>query len=348
MNGGEGFFDFPPDWKEHWEGMPAFCQADLPSWQSVMVHFRGPEDRDAFGRLIGRKLTDKTRSIWWPREEISSMADKRFISGKPHPPRWPVYVPSKGRWDTCHTVRSLDAVGVPYCVVVEPQEADAYAAAVGRDKLLILPHRDRGLVVTRNWIWDYARDVGVARFWTMDDNICGFYRLFDNIKIPVACGNFLTAMEQFAERYDNVPMLGMNYFMFASRKDVLPPFYLNTHVYSNMLIQTDARNPGGAPYRNEGDDTDMCLRVLKDGLCTVLFNAFLIFKSTTMSVEGGMTPHYQGNGRWEMAEELRKKYCSRFKRNRLKRRPGAFIPKGSCEFGMHLQIDDEGNDAESV
>ena len=259
---------------------------------------------------------------------------------------------------------SLDRIGVPYTVVVEAQEFDNYAAVLGPERLLVLPHRDEGLVVTRNWIWDYALASGTPRFWTMDDNIQGFYRLNRNFKIPVASGTILRAVEDFTERYENVPISGLQYFMFASRKTAVPPLSLNTRVYSNMLIETDARDPSGKPYRNEGffnDDTDLCLRVLKDGLCTILFNAFLIGKSVTMSVEGGLTPHYQGDGRWKMAEELRLKHpdvtkvvrkwgrwqhqvdYSGFRRNRLVRRSGLAVPRGVNNYGMRLvYVDDDG------
>jgi hypothetical protein len=137
-----------------------------------------------------------------------------------------------------------------------------------------------------------------------------------------------------------------------------------------MLIQTDVCDPHGKPYRNEGfynDDTDLCLRILKDGYCTILFLAFLVYKMTTMTVKGGMTPHYQKNlggsdnresdGRYRMAQELAAKHpdvtritwkfghwqhqvdYSRFKLNRLIRKPSALIQDGTNEFGMTLQMD---------
>lgn len=272
-------------------------------------------------------------------------------------PRYPVYVPTKGRWESLLTIRALERIGVPYRAVVEPQEYDRYAAAIGEGSLLVLPHQDQGLVVTRNWIWDHALESGVPRFWTMDDNIKAFFRLNRNLKVPVSSGTMLYAIEDFVGRFVNAPIVGMNYFMFASRKTKVPPFYLNTRVYSNMLIETDARDPSGRPYRNEGfynDDTDLCLRILKDGFCTVLFNAFLIEKSTTMTVKGGMTPHYQDDGRWKMADELRRKHPDvvkitrkwgrwqhsvdyrPFKGNRLLLRPGVAIPKGEDDYGMRL------------
>jgi hypothetical protein len=284
-------------------------------------------------------------------------------------PRYPVFVPSKGRWETRYTMRALDAIGVPYRAVVEPQEVERYVAAgVEPSKILVLPHRDKGLVVTRNWIWDYAERLGTPRFWTFDDNIEGFYRLNRNLKTPLASGTSLRIIEDFVERYRNIPIAGMHYFMFASRKSKVPPFNWNRRVYSNMLIQTSSKDPRGKPYRNEGfynDDTDLCLRVLKDGLCTILFNSFLIGKKTTMTVKGGMTGHYQAgldgaeakesDGRYRMAKELADKHpdvttitrkwgrwqhhvdYSPFERNRPILRPGVVIPRGVNEYGMVLQ-----------
>lgn len=359
---------FDPDWKEwktHWKGMPDFFQQDMTPYQTINIHFRCPEDRESFGKLIGRKILSPgkyPKVVWWPDDSVDRYADKRFRTEEPTNPKYPIYVPSKGRWDSCLTMRALDKIGVPYKAVVEAQERKRYARMIGADKLLILPHRDKGLVATRNWIWDHARDSGVARFWTIDDNVKAFYRLHNNLKTPVATGAIFRVMEEFAERYSNVPVLGMNYFMFASRKSVVPPFVLNTRVYSNMLIETNFKDPKGNFYRNEGfynDDTDLCLRMLKDGFCTVLFNAFLIEKSTTMTVKGGMTPHYQGDGRLKMAQELKDKHpdvvtitrkwgrwqhqvdYSRFRRNRLKPKiPLDELPDVD-NFGMYLERDED-------
>lgn len=226
-------------------------------------------------------------------------------------PRYPVFIPSKGRAAHPHTIRTLQRMGVPFHVVVEPQEADAYAEVVDPSRILVTPHRDQGLVVTRNWIWDYARDLGAARFWTFDDNITSVSRWNHNLIVRTSDSAPLEVIEEFTDRYENLIVSGMNYMSFIFRKEPKSPVTLNTRVYSNMLIATNAPSPKGEPYRNEGfynDDTDLCLRILKDGNCVALFNAFLIDKAQTMSVGGGMTPHYQGDGRYRMARELQIKH----------------------------------------
>lgn len=273
-------------------------------------------------------------------------------------PKWPVFIPTKGRADTRMTIRMFDTLGVPYTIFVETQEYDLYARHVPCDRIHVLPHQNQGLTVTRNYIWDYAAERGHEWFWTFDDNIDGLYRFNHNLKTPCADATIMAVIEDFASRYENLAITGMNYFMFVKRKYVIPPYILNTRIYSNMLIRTFAKDRNGNPYRNVtfyNDDTDLCVRVLKDSWCTVLFNAFLIYKQTTMTVPGGMTDYYeQTNKRLEFAEELQRAHpdCvtvtekwgrfhhqvdySRFTQQ-LRRRPDLDIQKGVNDFGMTLQ-----------
>jgi len=272
-------------------------------------------------------------------------------------PKYPIYVPTKGRWESRLTIKALERIGVLYKAVIEEQEFDQYAAVIDSKNIIILPHRDKGLMVTRNWIWDHALESGTPYFGTIDDNVVEFWRWHNNKKLKVRSGSIFRAIEDFTERYENVPIAGMNYFMFIKQKYKDSPIRLNTRVYSNMLIQTNAKDPNGKPYRNEtfyNDDTDLCLRVLKDGYCTILFNAFLIEKSVTMTVKGGMTPFYEGDGRLKMAKELYEKHPDvtkitrkwgrwqhqvdyrPFKGNRLIKKPGIVIPEGVNNYGMVL------------
>lgn len=54
-------------------------------------------------------------------------------------PRYPVYVPSKGRYESGLTAKFLIRDEVPFYLVVEPQEADEYGKRYGYARLLILP-----------------------------------------------------------------------------------------------------------------------------------------------------------------------------------------------------------------
>ena len=65
-------------------------------------------------------------------------------------PRYPVYIVSKGRWDSRLTSKSLERMRVPYHIVVEPQEYDRYAAVINPCKILTLqPDFGEGTVAFR-------------------------------------------------------------------------------------------------------------------------------------------------------------------------------------------------------
>ena len=66
----EMLFDIPPDWREHWWGMPAFEQGDARPYQRITVNFMCPEDVAEFSRLLGAKFSRKTDSMWFPPESV--------------------------------------------------------------------------------------------------------------------------------------------------------------------------------------------------------------------------------------------------------------------------------------
>lgn len=61
-----------------WQGMPEFEQEDLTAAFSLKVNFASFEDLQKFAELVGQKLTENTRSIWYPIAEIGHYSDKRY------------------------------------------------------------------------------------------------------------------------------------------------------------------------------------------------------------------------------------------------------------------------------
>lgn len=223
-------------------------------------------------------------------------------------PKYPVYVISKGRWESRKTVRALDLLKVPYSVVVEPQERDQYASVIDPEKILVLPFSNLGLgsIPARNWVWQHAVETGARRHWIMDDNIRLFARLNRNCRARVHGGWIFNCMEEFVDRYANVALAGPQYWMFAPSLAAHPAFSLNTRIYSCILIDN------ALPFRWRGrynEDTDLSLRALQAGYCTVLFYAFVQQKEPTMTMKGGNTDElYKGDGRLRMAQELQRNH----------------------------------------
>jgi hypothetical protein len=274
-------------------------------------------------------------------------------------PRYPIYIPSKGRFDRCLTARFLERDGCPFHIVVEPQEHDAYASRWGEDRVLVLPWDNPGSVIpARNWIKEHATAAGYERHWQLDDNCHNIRRLWRGKRIGCDAGIALSITENFVERYTNVAIAGLNYTMFVvphfDNKYPTKPFQLNCHVYSCTLVLNSI------PYQWRGrynEDTDLCLQVLSGGWCTILMNAFMIDKLRTMKMAGGNTEtlEYHNDGRLRMARALERQWPGvvvtkrRFGRPQhfvrydwrkfdtpLIRRPGLELPDGPDEQGLTL------------
>lgn len=234
-------------------------------------------------------------------------------------PRYPIYIPSRGRYDRPLTINALKRDGVPFQVVVEPQEMDHYAVVVGAENVLVLPWDNPGSVIpARNFIFEHAKQNGHARHWQLDDNIRSFMRWYRKRRVRCDAGLALSVLEDFVDRYTNVAIAGLNYTMFACAK--LPPFNVNCRIYSCNLINNSV------PHRFRGrynEDTDFCLQVLADGWCTVLMHAFLCEKLWTMTTKGGNTRvlYEEQDGRLKMAKALERMWPGVVSVNRRFQRP---------------------------
>lgn len=257
-------------------------------------------------------------------------------------PQFPVYVISKGRADVCLTAQFLITDQVPFYLVIEPQEEEAYRAQFVNDKsctIVILPFSNLGLgsIPARNFCWEHAKESGAKRHWMIDDNISMFDRLHKGKKIRVQAGIALKVVEDFTERYTNIAISGHNYSTFvglAASGGRMPPFYLNTHVYSCLLILNEI------PQRWRGkwnEDTDLNLQVLANKYCTVLFNALSIRKAGTMTMKGGNAAElYKGDGRLEMARSLERAWPGVVETKRRFGRPQHVVSNSWRKFDTPL------------
>lgn len=210
-------------------------------------------------------------------------------------PRYPIYIISKGRWKTRHTSKALESMGVPYYIAVEPQEYDNYAEVIEPKKVLKLPfsNHGKGSGPARNWCWEHSQENGFKRHWLMDDNISEFWRFNKNKRYRVEKGSgIFRAAEDFVDRFENIALAGFQYKFFCVDDYPYPPYILNTRIMSCFLIDNDC------PVKWRGkfnEDVDLSIRVLKEGLTTMLFYAFLCGKLRTGTVKGGNTEEIYNN-----------------------------------------------------
>ena len=243
---------------------------------------------------------------------------------------------------------------VPYNIVVEPQEYKEYANVIDPQKIIVTPFSNlgQGSIPARNFVWEHSINAGAERHWIMDDNIAAFSRLNNNLQVNVTSGTIFKCAEDFTDRYTNIALAGLQYDFFIKAKTVVPPYRLNTRIYSCTLIKNDIDFRWRGRYN---EDTDLSIRVLQEGLCTMLFYAFTQEKATTMTMKGGNTDElYSDDGRLKMAQSLEaqhpdivkvvKKFnrwhhdvdYSGFKDNKLIKRDGLIIPDVVNDYGMKL------------
>lgn len=224
-------------------------------------------------------------------------------------PKYPIYIISKGRWQRRQTVKAMEVMGIPYKIIIEPQEYDNYAEVIDKENILVLPFSNlgQGSIPARNWVWEHSIKNGNERHWILDDNIDSFYRLNRNMKLIVKTGSIFKAAEDFVDRYENIAIAGFQYNSFVFKDAIVPPFRLNTRIYSCILIKNDIDYRWRGKYN---EDTDLSIRVLKDGWVTMLFNAFLANKETTMRAKGGNTDelYLHTDNRKEFAESLKEQH----------------------------------------
>jgi hypothetical protein len=271
----------------------------------------------------------------------------KMIVLQEQPENWPETRFRAGLLGTWYNAAVIDPAKILVLDKVKYQDAYETYDELGYAK-------SKGPGAARNFAWDHAIAAGHDWHWVMDDNIRRFYRFDQEQQIPVGDGTIFRAMEDFALRFENVAMAGPNYFMFVPRKDHVCVFSLNTRIYSCNLIRNEL------PYRWRGrynEDTDLSLRMLKAGWCTVQFNCFLQLKAPTQTVKGGCNKDfYQVEGtlpksqmlvrmhpdvtklKWKFNRWHHEVDYRVFRHNRLRLKHGVEIPSEADDYGMRLAV----------
>jgi len=271
-------------------------------------------------------------------------------------PDYPIFIISKGRYDSRLTSKALEKLKIPYKIVIEPQEYELYNKHIDKSKILILPFSNlgEGSIPARNWVWEYSINNGHEFHWILDDNIREFRRYNNDKKYLVTSGTIFKIAEIFINRYKNIALSGFQYSSFMAYNRQKKPYDFNTRIYSCILIKNNI------PFRWRGkynEDSDLSIRVLKEGYCTILFNCFLQDKVSTMKMKGGNTDELYKNTdeRIEFAKSLEMQHpdCvktirrynrwhhsinfNKFKKNKLIRKNDIIIKDGINEYGMILK-----------
>ena len=164
---------------------------------------------------------------------------------------------------------------------------------------------DSGSIPARNYAMYHSKQLGYSRHWVLDDNIQCYYRVNDNKRYKIKSGAAFKIIEDYVDRYENVIMAGHNYKFFVVPTNNMPPFTLNTRIYSSILLSNDHSFEWRGKYN---EDTDLSLRILKMGYPTILFNNIVCDKIATLKMTGGNEEIYGGDGVYLKAKSLEEQH----------------------------------------
>lgn len=294
---------------EIWHDMPHYEPEDpIQAFLELEIEFENQEAIDNLSKQIGQDITDRTKSIWFPKLDITRYKSVKYVSDydESNYPKYPIYIVSKGRWKIRLTSDSLVEMKIKHYMIVEESQLAEYQTHTDPNfvELLVLPQKyldeydtcddlgftkSKGPGAARNFAWEHAKEAGHKRHWVMDDNLRGFYRHDSFNRTPATTGAIFRAMEDHTDRYQNCPISGMNYRFIAVPDRNRPPLTTNTRIYSCLLIDCSLDLRWRGRYN---EDTDLSLRVLKMGLCTIQYNAFTNDKVVTQGMKGGNTDEF--------------------------------------------------------
>lgn len=301
-----------------WRNQPGLCGfhndggRQQYEYANILFKFRDDDPLELAQKIFYfTGVTEKTK--------ILKMADERYRYATGHymlvdykkevrQPRYPIYIISRGRaWMKDGTSGTLSGLHIKHYIVVEPQEVEEYKRELGNEYCEIIPF-DMNYLDTyyrgenfgndditgpgpkRNFVWDHSTKMGYKWHWVMDDNAYYMKARVWNFRYYGKCANYMCAIEDYVDMFENVGQAGMDYAFFYPDyiKDV--PYIKNTRVYSFVLNRNDITDKQGNPYRwrlRYNEDTDLSLRILKDGWVTLDFRTQTWQKANTQTCRGG-------------------------------------------------------------
>lgn len=168
------------DWNSYYNNMPKFTK-EKSEWLEFKIKI--PDNlKEQFEQEFEIKITGK-QSFWYSSRH-HRYKDCYYTSDLDLKNQYPIYIPSKGRWDCCHTANSLIELDVTnFYIIVEEQELDRYSEYYDSSQLLMLPkkyfkeyeleptwqsYQSMGPGPARNFAWEHSIGLGYDWHWVMD------------------------------------------------------------------------------------------------------------------------------------------------------------------------------------
>ena len=196
-----------------------------------------------------------------------------------------VFVPSKNRPHTKIVERWAPA-GITPLIFVEPQDAEAYEGL----PIEVLPKNNQGLVYSRNYILNYARENGVEWFCMCDDDIENFSEVIGG-RARTRDANIVLQVWSLAKKF-NLGLTGLAYRQYGwSEKK---PIRLNTKLPEVcVIIQTKRMTHNYRPDLELKEDRDFAMNAIRNRAGVAVCSRYCIQVPNIGSNAGGLQDAYR-------------------------------------------------------
>lgn len=218
--------------------------------------------------------------------------------------KFPILIPSKGR-PSCPTAKLLEEGGrSEFRIIVEPQDAEAYAKAWG-ERLIILPKSNQGIAYVRQFALELECDKieSDGWYWMLDDDIQGFYEVGGGRVEKTDADTCLTEAEGIILRHNatgDLAIAALEYQQFAwgAKRSVIENGYCDVAVAINKelgwMFEYDQR-------LRMKEDRDFALSVIAAGFRTLRTTRYAFGAPKNGSNAGGLAEEYAEAGK-ELAD----------------------------------------------
>lgn len=193
-----------------------------------------------------------------------------------------IVIPTKGR-PTSSTMKMLEECGVPYSIVIEPDEQGLYAEALTGNRFLqkvhVLPLNQQGIGYCRN----YILGIMTEPFWMLDDDLQKFFwrDATSRTLVHVTIKEFLVRLQEgvsgLQKEGRTVGVVGCKNGTFAIPK---VPWTLNTDVAHIVYVNTPVVKAKGIQYRADKkvfEDVAFLIECMQAGLNVYRMNEFVYY-----------------------------------------------------------------------
>lgn len=214
------------------------------------------------------------------------------------------FIPSKGRPE-CRSLKLLREQAIDAFVVVEPQDYAEYAKVIPEKQLIKLPLNDMGIVYVRNHIRLLAIKRKCDWFFTVDDDLNGFYKKTGN-RTAKTTELFMPKFLKMVEKMPSaIAAVGLEYNQHAwsATKPVFNSYVEVFAGFRTSVVSGLAYDPKSAK-----EDRDFILQILAKGYKSVRFPDFAFGCPTIGSNKGGLYDAYRSKAFADGCHYMEKKW----------------------------------------